>query len=89
MKCPSCGENQKGKFNFCGFCGAEFKQGDKPVETNILKKPISEIFKPNTAVDKQPEFREIAKPEKSQSTMTQIEIPKNDSQSQPDRKSVV
>lgn len=83
MRCPSCGVNQKGKFKFCGFCGAEFKQEDKPVETSILKKPISELFRPSTAVDKQTDFMESAKPEKSKNIMEQVEVPKDgDSQSQ-------
>ncbi len=82
MRCPSCGENQKGKFKFCGFCGAEFKQDDKPVETSILKKPISEIFRSSTAVDKQSDFMESAKPENSKNIMAQIDVPNSDSQSQ-------
>lgn len=81
MKCPNCGENLKGKFNFCGFCGSEIKLSDKPAETSILKKPITELFKSSSSsvvAEKQTRAKEPPKPVKVKETMEQVSVPKDD-----------
>lgn len=81
MKCPNCGENLKGKPNFCGFCGSEVRVGDKQTETSILKKPISELFKSGSSSvtdEKQFEEKDFTKPIKRKETMEQVSVPKND-----------
>lgn len=80
MKCPNCGETLKGKFNFCGFCGYQLKLTEKPAATNILNKPISELFKGSK--NDAPEEKEISavakvfKENKSSSAMDEIKTDK-------------
>lgn len=43
MKCPNCGENMKGKLNFCGFCGTNLKTGEKPWTAPIPTERLGNI----------------------------------------------
>ena len=46
MKCPNCGEliKEKKKMNFCGFCGANLKTGEK----TFTQPEPEENFVPNS-----------------------------------------